>query len=112
MNDLAQSGGSGGHVDESTGRLPAEIEAAIKGAAAGENRPEAALRLAAIANRATTMLHQLAREEANARKGQPDWGRWAALANTSRDVLLRTATSRRAASDLLRAANAPPPPAP
>jgi hypothetical protein len=112
MNDLAQSGRSGGHVDESTGRLPPEIEAAIKAAAAGQNRPEAALRLAAIANRATTMLHQLAREEANARKGQPDWGRWAALANTSRDVLLRTATSRRAAAELLRAANAPPPTTP
>jgi hypothetical protein len=84
-------------------RLPAEIEAAVKQVSAMEDRAAAALLLAAIANRAAAALHQLARTEANARKGQPDWGRWASLTNASRDAVLRTATSRQTASQLGRA---------
>ncbi len=94
-------------MDESTGRLPPELDAAIKAAATNPNRAEAALRLTAIANRATTVLHQIARDEANQRKGQPEWGRWAALANAARDVLLRTAAARRTAAEILRASGPP-----
>lgn len=89
-------------MSESTGRLPPEIEAAIKGAEENLTPAEAALRLAAIANRATAALHQLARTQASAVKGQPSWGRWASLMNASRDAVLRTATCRQAASQLVQ----------
>ena len=90
-------------MSESIGRLPPEIEAAIKGAEEGLTPAEAALRLAAIANRATAALHQLARTRANQTKGQPSWGRWASLMNASRDAVLRTATCRQTASQLAKA---------
>jgi hypothetical protein len=84
-------------------KIPAEVEAAIKAALANPSRGEATLLLASIANRATAALHQVARTEAAARKGQPDWGRWAALANVSRDAVLRTAASRQSATQLAQA---------
>jgi hypothetical protein len=84
-------------------RIPAEIEAAIKAAIASSDRVEATLLLASIANRATAALHQVARTEAAARKGKPDWGRWAALSNVSRDAVLRTAASRQTATQLAQA---------
>lgn len=87
-------------MDEGNGRLPPEIEAAIKQTLEHSRPAEAALRLAAIANRATAALHQLARKEASARKGQSDWGRWASLSNVSRDAVLRTATCRQTARNL------------
>ncbi|HVC35655.1 MAG TPA: hypothetical protein VNL16_19275 [Chloroflexota bacterium] len=92
------------------GLVPADIEAAIKKTASLENHAEGVAVLAAIANRATAALHQLARAEANARKGQPEWGRWASLVNASRDAVLRTATCRQTANQL--AAISTPPPSP
>lgn len=84
-------------------RIPIEVEAVIKAAIADPQRGEASLLLASIANRATAALHQVARAEAAARKGQPEWGRWAALTNISRDAVLRTAASRQSASQLAQA---------
>jgi hypothetical protein len=81
-------------------RVPAEVEAAIKAAIANPNRIEATVQLASIANRATAALHQVARSEATARKGQSDWGKWAGLVNISRDAVLRTAASRQTATQL------------
>lgn len=89
-------------MSESIGRLPLEIESAIKAAEENLTPAEAALRLAAIANRATAALHQLARAQANQTKGQPSWGRWASLMNASRDAVLRTATCRQTASQLVK----------
>ena len=93
-------------MSESIGRLPPEIESAIKGAEENLSPAEAALRLAAIANRATAALHQLVRAQANQTKGQPSWGRWASLMNASRDAVLRTATCRQTASQLVKASQA------
>lgn len=90
-------------MDGVPARVPSEVEAAIKAAIANPNRGEATLMLASIANRATAALHQVARTEAAARKGQPDWGRWAALSNVSRDAVLRTAASRQSATQLAQA---------
>lgn len=90
-------------MSESIGRLPPEIELAIKAAEENVTPAEAALRLAAIANRATAALHQLARTRASETKGQPTWGRWASLMNASRDAVLRTATCRQTASQLVKA---------
>lgn len=87
-------------MEKGIGQVPPDVEAAIKAAAALPNRAEATLILASIANRATAALHQTARTEANNRKGTPEWGRWAALANVSRDAVLRTATCRQTANQL------------
>ena len=91
------------------GLVPADVEAAVKSALALDNHAEGVAVLAAIANRATAALHQLARTEANARKGQPEWGRWASLVNASRDAVLRTATCRQTANQLAVAPSPHPP---
>lgn len=87
-------------MDKGTGLVPSEVDVAIKNVIESPRRAEAALVLASIANRAAAALHQLARAEANARKGSPTWGRWASLTNASRDAVLRTATCRQTASQL------------
>ncbi len=79
--------------------VPEEVEAAVR-EAAGLPPDQAAYVLAAIANRAAAALHKLARDTADGRKGQPDWGRWARLQNASRDAVLRTATSRELAGEI------------
>src|SRR5438105_1840568 len=89
-------------MDGSVIRIPHIIEDAIKEIAAGDNPAEAAVLLASIANRAAAALHQLARAQGSAHKGQANWGRWASLANVSRDAVLRTATSRQTASQLAK----------
>jgi hypothetical protein len=80
--------------------LPREVEDAIRGVAMAEQPEAAALTLAAIANRAVAELNKLARAQSSARRGQPDWGTWAGLANTARDAVLRVATCRKVAAEL------------
>jgi hypothetical protein len=58
---------------------------------------EAAVRLANLVARAATELHRHARAEAQARRGQSEWGRWAKLANAARGTVLQAATCRDAA---------------
>jgi hypothetical protein len=84
--------------------IPAEVEAAIRGVSSAERPEEAALTLAAIASRAIAELNKLARAQSNARRGQPDWGGWAGLANTARDAVLRVATCRKTAAELAQKA--------
>jgi hypothetical protein len=86
--------------------VPPEVEAAIKASVEGDPAT-AAYVLAAVANRAAAALHKLARETSEARKGQPDWGRWARLQNASRDAVLRTATSREIAGEIAGSARPP-----
>lgn len=93
-------------MDKGTGIVPLDVEQAIKATIASPDRARAALVLASIANRATAALHQLARTEATARKGAPDWGRWASLTNASRDAVLRTATCRQTATQLVQSETA------
>ncbi|HLG52179.1 MAG TPA: hypothetical protein VKY56_11175 [Chloroflexota bacterium] len=95
-------------MNRAAAAIPPEVEAAIRSALEHPERTEAALVLAAIANRAAAALHQLARAEANGRKGTPSWGRWAALTNAARDAVLRTATCRQAAGQLAQGLGAPP----
>lgn len=97
-------------MDPASGRIPGDLDAAIREISARENRSEAALMLAAIANRAAAALHQLARAEASSRKGQADWGRWASLTNVSRDAVLRTAACRQSASQLAKSSPDAAPP--
>jgi hypothetical protein len=95
-------------VDPAAGRpLPAAVEAAIRAAAAAERPEQAALTLAAIATRAVAELNRLARAEAAGRRGQPDWGPWASLANAARDAVLKLSACRRVAADLAKRAAGP-----
>ena len=84
--------------------VPREVEAAIQTALDNPAREEAVLTLAAIANRTIAALNTLARSESNARRGQEDWGTWAALANAARNTVLQTATLRKTATNLARQA--------
>ncbi len=55
---------------------------------------QAVVDLTAVANRAVIELHKLARQEANQRRGEPDWGKWARLANAARSGVLQIAAVR------------------
>jgi hypothetical protein len=50
--------------------------------------------------RAAIALHQVARAESEAHRGQPDWGAWAKLHNASRDAVVRTTALRDAAREI------------
>lgn len=68
--------------------------------------PEQAARdLTAIANRAIIELHNVARTAANERRGAPDWGQWARLANAARSGVLQIAAVR----DTLKGMSPPTP---
>ena len=58
---------------------------------------EAAVALADLVNRAAVELHKLARAQAQARRGERDWGDWAKLANAARTAVLQAASCRDAA---------------
>ena len=75
-------------------QLPPEAEAALEAIAKIEPANERARMLANTINRAVAQLHRLARDEAAARKGQPDWAAWAKLVNASRQAVLQAATCR------------------
>ena len=89
-------------IDVKPRAVPKEVDALLKGMAAELPPAAAAMMLANVANRATAVLHKLAREQGNATKGQPHWGRWASLTNVSRDAVLRTATCRDTSTQLYK----------
>ena len=72
----------------------AEADAYLAELVAGLGAEQAAVALAVLANRLATRLHGLARAEATARKGQPDWPAWAQLQNAARNVVLQASTCR------------------
>lgn len=61
---------------------------------------EAALALAVLASRVATRLHNVARAESTARKGEPEWPAWAQLQNASRTLVLQASTCRDLAARL------------
>ncbi len=78
----------------------AEADANLAGATVGLGPEEEALALAVLLNRAATRLHNLARAESAARKGQPDWPTWAQLQNAARQAVLQASTGRDLAARL------------
>ena len=63
--------------------------------------PEQAAYLAAVlAARSSAELHRLAKVQATAAKGGPDWGAWAALQNGARRLVLDAAPARETAAKL------------
>lgn len=72
----------------------AEADTYLSEATEGLPPADAALQLAVLANRAATRLHNLARSEATARKGEAEWPAWAALQNATRSVVLSASSAR------------------
>jgi hypothetical protein len=73
----------------------------------GQAPEAAALALAEASSRVVAELHRRARAEAQARRGQPDWGRWAKLANAARGTVLQAASCRDVARELKANTTAP-----
>jgi hypothetical protein len=78
----------------------AEADAYLAQLVEGLSPEEAALALAVLASRVATRLHNLARTESTARKGQPNWPSWAQLQNAGRNVVLQASTCRDLAARL------------
>jgi hypothetical protein len=96
--------GAAGDAGNAGATIPPEVDTLVRAAAEAASPVQAALTLAAIANRAIAELNKVARGEANARRGAEDWGAWASLANAARDAALKTATCRKVATELSRRA--------
>ena len=80
--------------------VQAEADRLIKGLQAELGTEAAVYAVAVLANRAAAELHRLAKGEATARKGTPEWGTWAALQNSARKLVLDSSTARDGAARL------------
>ncbi|MBI2321042.1 MAG: hypothetical protein HYU88_02840 [Chloroflexi bacterium] len=80
--------------------VPPEVEQAIQTVLRSESPEHASALLANMANRVVAELHKLARTQANEQRGKPQWGRWAALVNASRDAVLKLSMCRETAAEL------------
>ena len=80
--------------------VQADADRLIKELADGLGPEEAVYTVAVIANRAAAEMHRLARAEATARKGTPEWGSWAAFQNAARNLVLQSSTARDLAAKL------------
>jgi len=83
----------------------AAADAALAAFVEGLAAADAAQALAVLVSRAATRLHNVARGEATAHKGEPAWPAWAALQNAARALVLQGSTCRDLAS---RLASRPP----
>ena len=70
------------------------IDGLIASLTDGLTPEQAAQALALLAARTATRTHTLARAEAGARRGAPDWPAWAALQNAARQLVLQASTCR------------------
>ena len=86
--------------DESARDYQAEADAHLSQVADRLSPEEETLALAVLLNRVATRLHNLARAESTARKGQPDWATWAQLQNAARQAVLQASTGRDLAARL------------
>jgi hypothetical protein len=93
----APSGAAGDALKD----VQAEADRLIKALQAGLGPDEATYAVAVLANRVAAELHRLAKAEAAARKGTPEWGTWAALQNSARKLVLDSSTARDGAARLV-----------
>jgi hypothetical protein len=70
-----------------------QIEQLIRELAA-QPADRAVVDLTSVANRSIIELNKVARQEASNRRGQPEWGAWARLANAARSGVLQIAAVR------------------
>ena len=86
------------------GKAPADaqalVDALIRDLQHGLDVDQAVYVVAVLANRSAAELHRLAKGEATARKGTPEWGTWAALQNSARKLVLDSSTARDGAARL------------
>ena len=87
-------------------QLPPEVEALVKQLAEAQPSQESARLLANTLNRTVAVLYKLARDQAAAKKGQPDWATWAKLANASRNAVLAASMCREIANQMAAAVRA------
>lgn len=85
---------------ESQPDVQAEVDRFIKERLADASPEESAYLVAVLVNRSAAELHRISRSAANERKGTPEWGRWAALQNASRNLVLQSSTARDTAAQL------------
>ncbi len=78
----------------------ARAEAWLAQLVEGRSPEAAALALANLASQVVAELYKRAHAEAQARRGQPEWGRWARLANGARNTALQAASCRDVAREL------------
>ncbi|MBM4419285.1 MAG: hypothetical protein FJ033_13395 [Chloroflexi bacterium] len=76
------------------------FEAALAELLVASPSEERARLLANGLNRTAAALHRLARDEANARKGDRSWTAWAKLVNASRNAVLAASMCREVATTL------------
>ncbi|HLH20948.1 MAG TPA: hypothetical protein VK066_00380 [Chloroflexota bacterium] len=88
---------------EQEASAPQAVEQALR-SATGRPPADAAVALAELVNRSAVELHKLARAQAQARRGEADWGDWAKLANAARTAVLQAASCRDAARGLSESA--------
>jgi hypothetical protein len=109
VEDEAAGGTAAGQGDASASAsaaerladVQAEADRLIRGLQAGLGPDEATYAVAVLANRVAAELHRLAKAEAAARKGTPEWGTWAALQNSARKLVLDSSTARDGAARLV-----------
>lgn len=80
--------------------VQADVDRIIKEMTADLDAEEAAYAVAVLANRSAAELHRLAKAEAAARRGAPEWGNWAAFQNAARNLVLQSSTGRDLAAKL------------
>ena len=80
--------------------VQAEADRLIKEFSATLGSDGAVYAVAVIANRAAAEMHRLAKAQAAARKGNPEWGTWASLQNAARNLVLQSSTAREVAARL------------
>lgn len=98
MSDLATE------ATASDGAAPADAQAAvdqlIRDMLSDLDPEQAAYMAAVLAARSSAELHRIAKIQATAAKGGPDWGTWAALQNGARRLVLDAAPVRESAAKL------------
>jgi hypothetical protein len=87
-------------VEKTDRDVQVDVDDLIKGLSAELGPEQAAYVVAVVANRAAAELHRLARAQATAQKGTPEWGTWAALQNAARNLVLQSSTARDVAAKL------------
>lgn len=72
----------------------AEAERVITSALEAWPEAERVRLLTALLHRASVELNKSARQRSNETRGQPEWGTWAGLQNTTRSLVLQASTCR------------------
>ena len=86
------------------GAAPADAQAVvdqmIRDLLAGLDPDQAAYMAAVLAARSSAEVHRIAKVQATAAKGGPNWGIWAALQNSARRLVQDAAPARESAAKL------------